>query len=423
MATVGAEAPEVAVPAAPHADHDGASASGAEPPPGRASQRPSAPACPSPSESSPARSVSGGRGAEPTSGSDSEDSRGQGIGGRGADDDGSSGEESSPDEAAETGRSQAEPGGSQAGAQAEAAAEPVPKAALVARASQVFDTSASWPTEVRKPLLAPMVTKEVVRDVVNVANELVDRDKPALCAAFGNFDKRVAAGWLLTDVAGLPLLDRPQAVARGIKAQRAAAAAESAIKDARKRALAPARAAGVDERAAQDEAERAVLREDAGVIDAQQSPAATAAVGRASGSRKRARECAPSCEQQLAEAERALLSAQKAVRQADATAARQHEAMQHRLMKWERLRERIERSELPEGPPSKARTQAAHAMLELYERLGKAELAFTEARCEAAEAENEWLRAQLAERDAEMQLLVVEWGQSVQEFTSQAADW
>ena len=66
------------------------------------------------------------------------------------------------------------------------------------------------------------------------------------------FDRRVALGWLLADAAGLPLLDRPQAHALGIKAQRAASSAKAAIRDARRKAIAPARAAGADVSAAQD---------------------------------------------------------------------------------------------------------------------------------------------------------------------------
>ena len=53
-----------------------------------------------------------------------------------------------------------------------APAAAVPKAALAARASKVFDVSAGWPTEVRKPLLAPVVTYQVVEDLVEVCDEL-----------------------------------------------------------------------------------------------------------------------------------------------------------------------------------------------------------------------------------------------------------
>ena len=53
-------------------------------------------------------------------------------------------------------------------------AEPVQKAALAARAAAVFDTTARWPTEVRKPLMASMVTNAVVQDAIQVCDDLCD---------------------------------------------------------------------------------------------------------------------------------------------------------------------------------------------------------------------------------------------------------
>ena len=44
----------------------------------------------------------------------------------------------------------------------------------------MFDTKAGWPTEVRQPLLAPVVTNQVVRDAIEVCNELCDRAGPSV---------------------------------------------------------------------------------------------------------------------------------------------------------------------------------------------------------------------------------------------------
>ena len=49
--------------------------------------------------------------------------------------------------------------------------------------------------------MAPKVTKGLVKLAHEVANELCDRDGKALSKAFGNFDRRVALGWLLADAA------------------------------------------------------------------------------------------------------------------------------------------------------------------------------------------------------------------------------
>ena len=69
-------------------------------------------------------------------------------------------------------------------------------------------------------LLAPHVTYEVVKLTIEVCKDLCERDGKALSRAFGNFDQRVAIGWLLADAAGRPQPDRKAAHAFGVKAQR-----------------------------------------------------------------------------------------------------------------------------------------------------------------------------------------------------------
>ena len=60
--------------------------------------------------------------------------------------------------------------------------------ALAARASQLFNTAAEWPTEVRQPLLATVVTNAVVRDAIEVVvglTPLLLRAKCSPCVAVG----------------------------------------------------------------------------------------------------------------------------------------------------------------------------------------------------------------------------------------------
>ena len=100
----------------------------------------------------------------------------------------------SSDEASSAGERSRDAGGSAGCEKPAEAAQPVPKAVLAARASKVFDTKAGWPAEVREPLLAPVVTNQVVRDAIEVCDELRNRDGPALSQAFGN-SQVCGPGW------------------------------------------------------------------------------------------------------------------------------------------------------------------------------------------------------------------------------------
>jgi hypothetical protein len=188
-----------------------------------------------------------------------------------------------------------------------------------------------------------MVTHQILKDTIEVCDEQCDSDGLALSQAFGNFDRRVAVGWLLADAAGKPLLERPQAHALGLKAQRAHGAAKVSIRDARKRAIAPARAAGADISAAQDDAEAKIWREDAGVIAADQppaapaAPAASAAAEGGTGSRKRAREHPSDIEAadyQVLQCETAMDKADRALGRAEDASDAQ---MQHVLSLFDKL--------------------------------------------------------------------------------------
>lgn len=334
-----------------------------------------------------------------------QDDRGQCSGERGRAECADANESSSSKEASSAGQSCAELGSAQPADQLEDAVQSVTKATLAARATAVFDTSAGWPTEVRKPLLAPLVTNQVVRDAVLVCDDLCDRDGKALSAAFGNFDRRVAIGWLLADAAGMPLRTRPQAHALGIKAQRADGAAKAAIREARKRAIAPARAAGADIGQAQDEAEAAVLCANAEIVAQQQSPAKCPAGSASSGSRKRAREHEPSSlellDAQLAEAEGASLQARKAVLRAETaedTASTAEDAAWLRLM---RLVTAVKQCKGKKRPSSKL----LHV---LHGRARRAENAWHEAQIATKNAQIAYLVASLDSRDAMIDMLLLD---------------
>ena len=145
---------------------------------------------------------------------ESEDERGHDREVRGEDRGLASDNVSSSDDEASSGGNSPE---SDAAAASESPAVPVvqiSKATLAMRAAAMFILGADWPVEVLKPLLAPLVTNEVVRIVIDVCNELCNQDGPALSQSFGNFDRRVAIGWLLADAAGRSLITLSRAGAR-----------------------------------------------------------------------------------------------------------------------------------------------------------------------------------------------------------------
>ena len=322
---------------------------------------------------------------------------------------------STSDEASSAVLSTAQPGSSQLGEQPGAALQPVTRDALAARAKAVFDPSAGWPTEVRQPLLASVVTNQVIRDAIAVCEELCDRDGKALSQAFGNFDRRVALGWLLADAAGLKLLDRSQAHALGIKAQRADGAGKAAIRDARRRAIARARADGADVSAAQDEAEAALLQVDARVISSQQPPDPAPAARSSSGARKRAREAEPSREhvhqQRVSEAESRLRTAEKFVSRTE-TLLEKAEAASDAA--FQRLKRAVACNEAS-ASVSNAEFNRLHKAYRVADEKSN------EAQMNELQAENDWLLARLVERDAEIDLLMLQWGHSCKQLENSVA--
>ena len=86
---------------------------------------------------------------------------------------------------------------------AEPAAPPsaVSLSELRQRAELMFRVDAKGPAASGRPTAAQFVTKELVQLAWWAANELCDANGSELSAAYGNFDRVVALGWLLGDVA------------------------------------------------------------------------------------------------------------------------------------------------------------------------------------------------------------------------------
>ena len=172
----------------------------------------------------------------------------------GRDESGDSDSESEAEGQADAGAERAGQAEVQPSDEADEAVPDITEAALTTRWSEVFVIGESWPKAVGKPLLAKTVTNKLVKLAIEVVKKLLERDGKALSKSFGNFDQRVALGWLLADARGWPLLEKAHALACGTKAQREGGYIRDAIKLARKAALTAARAAGADAPAAQDEA-------------------------------------------------------------------------------------------------------------------------------------------------------------------------
>ena len=150
-----------------------------------------------------------------SAGEEVEDELGQGRGRRGHDEEHGYDAVSSLDSDAGSGGESPDSDADDGAESLAAPAVQISKDALASRASKVFVVGADWPAEIRKPLLAPLITNEIVKLAIEVCNDLCNRDGKSLSRSFGNFDRRVALGsWLLADAAGKPLLTREAAHAR-----------------------------------------------------------------------------------------------------------------------------------------------------------------------------------------------------------------
>ena len=328
----------------------------------------------------------GGAASENDSDSDaeSEGGRRQSQFTRGRDESGDSDSESEAEGQADAGAERAGQAEVQPSDEADEAVPDITEAALTTRWSEVFVIGESWPKAVGKPLLAKTVTNKLVKLAIEVVKKLLERDGKALSKSFGNFDQRVALGWLLADARGWPLLEKAHALACGTKAQREGGYIRDAIKLARKAALTAARAAGADAPAAQDEAEAKLLLEAAGDIALPEIPAAPAPAmqprSAATGARKRKRAPMPTALDALEERLDATVAERKSARKALTKAERAHEAA-----------EKVEAAKL----------KVANRMLNKIKELPqKSTVKWVKFYHVYTQAERGWQHAQMAAKDA-----------------------
>ena len=94
----------------------------------------------------------------------------------------------------------------------------VPASEFKERAELMFKLDAEGPVASGRLPATRVVSKEHVQFAWWAANEVCDDHGPALSVAYGNFDKLVACGWLLGDVALGRLIEKPDALKVGRKA-------------------------------------------------------------------------------------------------------------------------------------------------------------------------------------------------------------
>jgi hypothetical protein len=133
----------------------------------------------------------------------------------------------------------------------------VPAAEYKERAPLMFKLDAAGPTASGRPAITRTVTKEDVQSAWWAANNLCDDYGKALSNAYGNFDRIVALGWLLADVALGCLIEKADAFKAGGKAGKLARGLQSEFD-------APARRLGKRKRVS-DEDWAAAAHEAAGI--------------------------------------------------------------------------------------------------------------------------------------------------------------
>ena len=118
----------------------------------------------------------------------------------------------------------------------------------------MFKLDAKGPRASGRPFLRSTVTKEDVQSASLAANEYCDDHGTALSDAYGNFDRIVALGWLLGDVALGCLIEKADAFKVGRKAGKLAPGLKSEFDAPARRLGKRKRASDEDWAAAADEA-------------------------------------------------------------------------------------------------------------------------------------------------------------------------
>jgi hypothetical protein len=88
---------------------------------------------------------------------------------------------------------------------------------MAERASAMFSLDATGPAASGMPKVAEKATMELVSLAFGAVGKLCDQHGKALSKAFGNFDRVVGLGWLVTDALGCPRVHKVTAYTVGLK--------------------------------------------------------------------------------------------------------------------------------------------------------------------------------------------------------------
>ena len=240
----------------------------------------------------------------------------------------------------------------EASQEAEAPLAALTAAMMAERASAMFSLGASGPTVSGMPKLAEKATMELVSLAFGAVGKLCDQHGKVLSKAFGNFDRVVGLGWLITDALGCPLVPRDTAYTVGLKLRKLPGelkADQLAVRKAASRAI--SKLAAEDPK--RQELKQEVAEEEARLLRAEidlELPSAQPAPRESStGKRKSAAPPPPdSLAARQAAAADAILAAQKAVNRTERALESAGKAVSAHEIHIGRLWGRIELlSELP----------------------------------------------------------------------------
>lgn len=264
------------------------------------------------------------------------------------------------------------------------------------RADRMFRRDAAEPVASELDEHVQTVTNTLIELVWAHVQEWDDSFVNALSTAYGNFDRIVAAGWLLADSFGLPLLEREQALLVGLKVRYYGGKVMKAQGQAKRQASkvkTPNRQELLNEMmTAAVEKLETPTRETLGLPVATRAPAPAA---HATGSRKRAREQVeePSHQDVITSIEAQELEAQRAIKKAAAEVARAEKKTEEKAKVAVRMTKKI----VPGMKSNKwfkfepIREAAVEAWNRALADEKDAEIALLEARLEASELANERL--------------------------------
>lgn len=346
----------------------------------------------------------------------------------------SDGERESDDDAdsdsGESSRSSASSAQSEASSeQNEAPDEPEPpltQEAVAARFAKMFAVGAAAPVRSWVPAYAPPATRKLAKLVWAHCDGLKKDHVKALSQSFGNFDRVVGAGRLAADAMGTPLIDIELGLKVGLKVKYEGGKAVKTETSIRRDAQKAASRLPADDPKRRDllsQAEKRVESHLGEPIELPLNAPTQAAAARASGSRKRARDPDREHEEQMAAAQSELLKLQKAVSRAETKAQHTTRTVEQKFKVLQRMSDRSL------ACPSATKAEAKRAK-HLHACVQDALTALDDAIGAQHEAEVEHLEAQLAEKEAENEMLqsdrqyaLDQWGDSLKslEALEQAA--